>query len=221
MGFYNTEEEIVFASIRKIDSLDNPRSSVSFSANEEGYFTDLRRIIASEMEQTVYPFAIVISTLTNPSIDTGLSNENSRIYTKPVNIAKPIGVFKESQVPSVISIAIDSDSLKRSSIPYSFVGDSQILVLSSDEDLKFIYTNKSPSISVMTTPFQEFLVYKLAYENYFKTGSNSRYLVQLKRDYLEYLSVAKFLSISGSFSFVNHAEDIDRILEYGQPDGGV
>ncbi len=222
MGIYRTKQEIVRSAIRKVSSIPTPASSSFVSPEEENYTNVLNELIAEEMESTIYPFAVTYMELGNPIIDETLNPEDDRLIYSIPSFALDIGIFDENSLPSVAAIIEDSSTVRASSYQYSFFGsDRLILAADPDEEITyyFVHTSIDPPVNRMFTSFQRFLIYQLAYENYFKVGTNSKFLESLRLSALRKKSVAKRLCISNAQDFNKNIVTLNEILEYGKPDG--
>lgn len=224
MGLYNTKEEIVRAAIKKISSVPVSASASFVSPEEEEYLSTLSEIIASDMEETIYPFSVTYMQLENPLVDEELNPENDKLIYSIPSHAVSLGVFTEESLPTVADVVSDSFVVREQSQPYSFFGGDKLIVNvdpEEEETLYFVHTSNDPEVSRMFTSYQRYLVFELAYENYFRVGTNSRFLESLRRQAMRKKSIAKRLCMSNLLGVNRHIVTLNQILFAGQPDGSI
>ena len=221
MGHYRTKEEIVRGAISEISSIPSPTSTAYISPEESNMLDRLNLIIAEQMEKTIYPFALFYLELSNPTEDTNLDPEDDNsIYNKPA-IASEIGVYRKNELPGVADIVIDTDNAKASSIDYYFFGNRLVVSGKPSEDNPYflVYTTNDPPVADMSSTFQRFLIFQLAAENFFRTGTNSRLAALLFKQASDKRSAAEKLVIDSATSFRKNYKTVSSIIYAGSPDG--
>lgn len=190
----------------------------------------LKLYISKEMEEFVYPFALVSIPLTNEIVNEDVTHTDGEkvrtLYNVPSNIARPLGVFTFDQIPTIYQLLSTEGFAQQNSINYRRLNSTTISVENGampDEQLYLVCSTKEPPITELPTNFVLAMVAKLAKNlgmGVFNVRNSN--IVRLQElEYVAYIKTAKAVALETTKTLKNAVPTVLDVIYFADKDGIV